>query len=289
MENTQHILNSIAETLHLPYQSHQSLSGGDISEVYLLQTKEQAIFVKLNHTPIAEKMFEREREGLEAIAETKTIKVPATFLTGKIGDTAFLAMEFIPSKRPNERNFQQLGTQLAALHQCGHTVFGFEKDNFIGRLPQSNQIHKNWSNFYVAERLFPQFKLAVDQKLLSLHELPKEHQLLSFFDTHFPDVQPSLLHGDLWGGNYLISETGEPYLIDPATYYGDQIVDIAMSKLFGGFGTSFYHAYQAVFPKRKDFEMRIDWYQLYYLLVHLNLFGRGYFGSVNTILRRYFG
>lgn len=289
MDNIKNILDSIAETLNLSYQNHQTISGGDISDAYLLQTKTQALFVKLNTASTAKKMFELEREGLQAIGKTQTIKVPKILLTGKVGNTAFIVMEFIASKHPNEQDFQQLGTQLATLHQCTHSVFGFEHNNFIGRLPQSNQQHENWANFYIEERLLPQFKLAVDQNLLAINELPLEHRWLTFFETHLPKIQPSLLHGDLWSGNYLISETGNPYLIDPATYYGDQIIDIAMSKLFGGFGASFYQSYHAVFPKEKNLEIRIDLYQLYYLLVHLNLFGRGYYGGVSRILKQYFG
>ncbi|MEM8528159.1 MAG: fructosamine kinase family protein [Bacteroidota bacterium] len=288
MHDIQNTLISIAEKLGFSFQNYQAISGGDISEAYWLKTKEQDLFVKLNNAPFAQKMFALEQEGLETIARTQIIKVPKVFLTGKVKELAFLAMEFIPSKHPNEQDFYHLGTKLAALHQCSNSAFGFSKNNFIGKLPQSNQQHDRWSTFYVKERLLPQFRLAVDQNLLITKELPSEERLLHFFDTHLPAVKPSLLHGDLWSGNYLISEVGEPYLIDPATYYGDRMVDIAMSKLFGGFGATFYQAYHAVFPKASNFDLRVDLYQLYYLLVHLNLFGKSYYGSVSRLLKRYF-
>lgn len=148
-------------------------------------------------------------------------------------------------------------------------------------------VHKTWSKFYWTERILPQLQLALDNRLLAKNEIPREEKAVKLFDAVFGTVQPSLLHGDLWSGNYLIASGGTPYLIDPATYYGHSMVDIAMSRLFGGFGQSFYDAYHEIMPKTEKYDEQIELYQLYYLLVHLNLFGRGYYEKVSAILRHF--
>jgi fructosamine-3-kinase len=181
-----------------------------------------------------------------------------------------------------------LGKQLANLHLNKSKTFGFNTDNFIGTLPQSNTTHHNWVDFYVEERLVPQLKIAIQRHLLTPAEVPDLSTMKLKTVDIFKYVQPSLLHGDLWSGNYLISKDGIPYLIDPAAYYGHSEVDIAMSLLFGGFDNSFYEAYHAVIPKETDTIARIELYQLYYLLVHLNLFGSSYYNSVKRITNKYF-
>ncbi len=180
------------------------------------------------------------------------------------------------------------GQQLGHLHKISTSQFGWDSDNFIGSLHQSNKTHDTWPDFYVSERLLPQLQLTVDQGLLSVGDVPSEHTMLSVMATLCPQVKPSLLHGDLWSGNYLISKDGIPYLIDPAVYRGHSEIDIAMSKLFGGFGASFYQVYNEVIPADNFSNDRIKIYQLYYLLVHLNLFGRSYYSGVKAILKSYF-
>lgn len=233
-------------------------------------------------------MFQAEQKGLQAIEKTQTVAVPHVYLVDSVENKSFLLMDFVESKRPDTSDFQRLGTQLAKLHQCTQTDFGFTGDNFIGSLPQSNTSHSNWAEFYWRERILPQLKMALNGRLLSKNEIPTEEKAIGVFNHIFGNVTPSLLHGDLWGGNYLIAADGTPYLIDPATYYGHSMVDIAMSKLFGGFGQSFYDAYHEIIPKTENYSQQIELYQLYYLLVHLNLFGSGYYSGVSSILRRYF-
>jgi fructosamine-3-kinase len=181
-----------------------------------------------------------------------------------------------------------LGKQLANLHLNKSKTFGFNTDNFIGTLTQSNTTHQNWVDFYIEERLAPQLKIAVQKQLLSTVEVPETNTMKLKTTAFFKDVEPSLLHGDLWSGNYLIATNGTPYLIDPASYYGHSEVDIAMSLLFGGFGSSFYEAYHAVIHEETHTKARIELYQLYYLLVHLNLFGSSYYHSVKRIINKYF-
>lgn len=282
------LISHISEKIGLSINSCHSVSGGDISSAYLLQTETRKFFLKVNSKPFALAMFRAEQKGLQAIEETKTIAVPHVHLVDSVEGKSFLLMDYVESKRPDSSDFKRLGTQLAQLHHCSNTDFGFPTDNFIGSLPQNNTSHKNWSEFYWTERVLPQLQLALDNRLLAINEIPREEKAVKLFDAVFGTVQPSLLHGDLWGGNYLIASGGTPYLIDPATYYGHSVVDIAMSKLFGGFSQSFYEAYHEIIPKTTNYETQIELYQLYYLLVHLNLFGSGYYSGVASILRRYF-
>lgn len=275
--------------LCIKIQKIQSLSGGDISQAYLLETETEHFFCKTNYGGNAHKMFLAEREGLEAISNTQGIATPNVLLCEPLEKGAFLIMEYIKPKRASQTDMAQLGHQLATLHQFSKSDFyGWETNNFIGSLPQENNQCSNWPEFYIHKRLLPQIKMAVVNKRLGVSDIPSETQLSVTCEKLFPKTEPALLHGDLWGGNYLVSQGGRPYLIDPAIYYGHHEVDIAMTRLFGGFHSSFYNAYWEHFPKQPFVDERTNVYQLYYLLVHLNLFGRSYYESVRSILKRYF-
>ncbi|SEQ53212.1 Fructosamine-3-kinase [Hyunsoonleella jejuensis] len=278
-------LNSL---LQQPIKKISRVSGGDISQAYRIETATNSYFLKLNNATNALTMFQTETYGLETIAKTNTIKTPTVLACDSFKDSAFLFMEFIESKSPSTKDFINLGEQLAKLHESTCDTYGLDHDNFIGRLPQSNTEHSAWVDFYTYERLLPQLELAKQQRLLLSSECPSVTHIKTQLKPLFEDIKPSLLHGDLWSGNYLISKNGEPYLIDPAVYYGHHEVDIAMSKLFGGFGDAFYERYFSRIPSSEHSSARIEIYQLYFLLVHLNMFGRSYYGSVSSILRKYF-
>lgn len=266
-----------------------SILGGDISHAHLLETETERFFCKVNEDAFAYEMFLAEKAGLEEISKTKTIDTPKVLLCEKLEKIAFLVIEYIEPKRATPKDMYLFGHQLAAMHKnLSVEQFGWETDNFIGSLPQYNDKYSDWVNFYIQERLLPQLKMASDTDKLSSTEIPSETQLLKTCEALFPKIKPSLLHGDLWSGNYLISENGTPYLIDPAVYYGHHEVDIAMTRLFGGFDSSFYDAYTEHFPKAGGENERNDIYQLYYLLAHLNLFGSSYKPSVSKILKVYF-
>ncbi len=282
------ILAHISHVLGEKITSHRPVSGGDISSAYLLQGSGRRYFLKVHGSPSAKQMFIAEQQGLQAIEATGTIAVPHVHIVDSLGGKSFLLMDFVESRRPGESDFRRFGRELAQLHQCTRSCFGFGSDNFIGSLPQSNHSCDNWADFYWKERIAPQLKMACDRRLLQHGEIPSSEMALELFSELFGEVKPSLLHGDLWGGNYPIAADGTPYLIDPATYYGHSMVDIAMSRLFGGFATPFYDAYHEIIPLPENERSQIDLYQLYYLLVHLNLFGGGYLSSVTAILRRYF-
>jgi len=282
------LLSYISTRISEKIISTKPVSGGDISSAYLIESEARKYFLKVNSKPCALEMFHAEQKGLQTIEQTKTIAVPHVHLADTIEGKAFLLMDFIESKRPDISDYLRLVEVLAELHHCSQKDFGFSTDNFIGSLPQRNNTHAVWAEFYWFERILPQLQSALKAGLIQQNIIPKEKDVIPLFQEIFGDAKPSLLHGDLWGGNYLISTNGVPCLIDPAVYYGHSMVDIAMSRLFGGFGTEFYNAYHEIIPKTKNYHQQIDLYQLYYLLVHLNLFGSGYYSSVSSILKKYF-
>ncbi|WP_242203653.1 fructosamine kinase family protein [Aestuariivivens insulae] len=266
----------------------QSVTGGDISKAYKIDTPNNSYFLKLNSESSALQMFQTEANGLQSIRNTNTIKTPKVFACDTFENMPFLLLEFIERKSPSPNDFETLGYQLAKLHLCTSNAFGLAQDNFIGSLSQSNTQCSNWLDFYTKARLWPQLKLAKQKHLLTDKECPSEPQILENLKPLFKNIKPSLLHGDLWNGNYLISNDDIPYLIDPAVYYGHHEVDMAMTKLFGGFGEAFYDTYFSIIPQDDYTSIRIEIYQLYYLLVHLNLFGPSYHQSVISILKKYF-
>ena len=282
------IIRHISDQIQSEITAFRPVSGGDISSAYLLETQSQKFLLKVNSKSSAKTMFDAEQQGLRAIESTKTIAVPHVHLVDELDGKAFLLMDFVESRRPNAKDYTHFGRDLANMHLVSNDQFGFSSDNFIGSLSQSNAFHTDWAEFYWNERILPQLEIAKKNTALDDAKIPSKESALKIFRQVFGEVKPSLLHGDLWGGNYLISTDGTPFLIDPAVYYGHSIVDVAMSRLFGGFDAEFYDAYHEIIPKQTYYQEQIKLYQLYYLLVHLNLFGRSYRSSVVDILDRYF-
>ncbi|MBR9756542.1 MAG: fructosamine kinase family protein [Algicola sp.] len=279
-----HIENSLSAKIN----SITSVSGGDISSAFKIITLNQSYFLKINTASNALNMFQTEAEALKTIANTNTIATPKVIDCSKFENISFLLLEFIESRSPSSKDFKTLGKQLATLHQKTNAYFGLQKDNFIGSLIQANKPTDSWNTFYVNKRLLPQLQLTIQNDLLLESDCPSKEQMLDKLHPYFKNIKPSLLHGDLWGGNYLISTNGIPFLIDPAMYFGHSEMDIAMTKLFGGFSENFYKAYHNSIPIDQFTSTRIEIYQLYYLLVHLNLFGSSYRNSVKTILNKHF-
>ncbi|MEM6264975.1 MAG: fructosamine kinase family protein [Bacteroidota bacterium] len=274
----------LADILQEPILQTRSLGGGDISRVLMLETPSRKVVAKI-HPDVS--LFEAEKDGLEGLAAVNAIRTPDIFACQETPEGAVLLMEYVAPKRPDQRDFEGLGQNLAHLHLHPQHEFGWRRDNYIGSLPQSNTPHPNWASFYVQERLLPQLRMSRDKQLLNKAEVPSPEKLATGCQQLFSEVQPALLHGDLWSGNYLIATDGTPYLIDPAVYVGHHEVDLAMSRLFGGFGQAFYDVYHEIIPAAPGMNARNDWYQLYYLLVHLNLFGSSYRNSVMSILKKY--
>lgn len=267
----------------------ERLSGGDINDARCLKLSSgEELFVKSN-TSANRAFFEAEEQGLRAIAATDTIGTPRVLARGVDGDTSFLMLEMVRGGPRNSRFWERFGQQLSALHSADTSGlvpgFGFPADNFIGAAPQHNSPRERWVDFFRVCRLTPQ--LAMARHWFDARTLERFERLLSRLEILLPEPEaPSLLHGDLWSGNFLVGPDGLAWLIDPAAYVGHAEADLAMSELFGGFSPTFYAAYREANPLEPGYRERRDLYNLYHLLNHLNLFGGGYLGAVLETLRR---
>ncbi len=176
---------------------------------------------------------------------------------------------------------------MADLHRQSNPSFGLDHSNFIGSLPQHNEQHLDGTTFFIQQRLEPQLNMALDSKQLTKKDAENFHLLYQRLPELIPEEPPALIHGDLWGGNFICSEKGQGVLIDPAVSYANREMDLAMSRLFGGFAPRFYSAYFESFPTEPNLETRLGLYQIYYLLVHVNIFGGGYVNQVRSVLSQY--
>ncbi|NTV10497.1 MAG: fructosamine kinase family protein, partial [Zoogloea sp.] len=264
------------------------VSGGDIHASLLLEgAGGERYFVKHGDQDAAV-MFEAEADGLAALSASAAARVPEVIATGSTDDAAFLVLEWL-DLRPvsSEEDGVRAAEALTRLHQCEGEHFGWHRDNFLGRSPQRNTPLDNWSRFFAEFRLKPQLELARAKGYAG--ELQRNgEKILERLPALFLDYRPrpSLLHGDLWHGNFGMLADGEPVLFDPAVHYGDHEADLAMTELFGGFPGSFYATCRKEWPPAQDAEDRKPLYTLYHLLNHLNLFGRGYLGQVERIARK---
>jgi fructosamine-3-kinase len=198
-------------------------------------------------------------------------------------------LEWIEARGSKSGAAEALGEQLAQQHRTPGEAYGLDHDNYLGSNQQINQPTSSWIEFFRDRRLGFQTELAQRNGYLTARRAARLERLIARLANWIDEsiCMPSLLHGDLWGGNFLAGPNGEPVLIDPAVYYGDREAEMAFTELFGGFGTKFYAAYNAAWPLAPGYADRRDLYNLYHLLNHLNLFGEGYGGSVDAILQRY--
>lgn len=268
------------------------VSGGDINNAFsCILSDGTKLFMKSNLRKNID-FFRKEAAGLNAIKRTGAIKTPDVLGLGVDKDCSFLLLSFIQTTPPVKSYMSSFGRRLASMHDAvteSYTVsgrFGFVHDDYIGAGYQVNNPKDTWLDFFRDCRLKPQFTLA--ERYFAPAMIKKAERLLERLDSYLiePD-SPSLLHGDLWYGNYIVGNDGEVWLIDPAVYVGHAEADIAMTELFGGFSPDFYSAYREERPLAPGYEDRKDLYNLYHLLNHLNLFGAGYLHSVQNILNRY--
>ncbi len=271
------ITRHISEVTGVAFENvrQRGVGGGCINSAFVLTDGERQYFVKTNRAALAP-MFEAEFAGLNEIAQTATIKAPRPLCSGKAGSLAYLVMEYLPLGGGGPRGIERLGENLAAMHRVTWKYYGWFRDNTIGSTAQSNQPSDDWAGFWRDRRLSPQLNLAA--KNGNGGRLQQKGELLlaklpAFFSQQ---PAPSLLHGDLWSGNYAITQDGEPVIFDPAVYYGDRETDLAMTELFGGFPAAFYAAYNNAYPLDDGYRLRKTLYNLYHILNHLNLFGGGY-------------
>ena len=270
------IAENIATTTGVDALSEQLgyVSGGDINQAMRVRHGDTSYFVKLNSAHMLD-MFEAEAAGLRELQRVGALKIPQPVCWGANNESAWLVMENL--SLGGRGNPVALGEGLAAMHRITQSQFGWFRDNTIGSTPQSNTANDDWIGFWREQRL--QFQLTLAERhgagsaLLSRGE-----QLLevfpALFDSYHPE--PSLLHGDLWSGNYAYTDTGKPAIFDPAVYFGDREADLAMTELFGSFGGDFYAAYENAWPIDPGYKTRKTLYNLYHILNHFNLFGGGY-------------
>ncbi len=264
--------------------SSRDAGGGCIHRALVLEGGGERWFVKLNAAD-ALPMFEAERDGLAALADTNAFRVPCPLCCGVLDGQAFLVLEYL-DLRPLALREEAVacGRALAALHRHSGTRYGWRRDNFIGATPQINTEHDNWPRFFAAARLLPQLeRAAAHGRALQKKGESLAEKLPAFFLDHRP--QPSLLHGDLWHGNAAMC--GEmPAVFDPAVYFGDRETDLAMTELFGGFPETFHAAYREAWPLAESYETRKTLYNLYHVLNHYHLFGAGYLNQVRRMIDR---
>lgn len=259
-----------------------SVGGGCINQAQRVQYGATTYFVKLNTAGKVD-MFAAEARGLQELRNSNTLRVPEPVCWGDNGQSAWLVMENL--QFGGRGDMAALGKGLAAMHRVTRPQYGWVQDNTIGSTLQVNTPMGNWVDFWREQRLGFQLELAADHghggRLQSQGE-----KLLEAFPVLFTDYVPpaSLLHGDLWSGNYASTAGGEPAIFDPAVYYGDREADIAMTELFGGFSTDFYAAYRAHYPLDQGYTVRRKLYNVYHILNHLNMFGGGYHGQAQGMI-----
>ena len=266
--------------------STRTISGGSINDSFRVETTEGEFFLKLNSASRLPNMFEAEKRGLELLGQSSFI-VPKPLGVGTHGDTQFILMQWVEKGAPEDGFWNEFGRSLAELHLLSSVNFGLNHDNYIGSLNQKNSEHENWADFYRDERLIPQMNLADKQGRLSQRMRVGFETLFLELESLFPVEKPSLLHGDLWSGNMMVTADGSPSIFDPAVYFGHREMDLAMMALFGGFGNGWIDAYNEVYPLESGWRERIPIGQLYPLMIHVNLFGGGYVTDVLHALKQF--
>ena len=268
--------------------SSSSVGGGCIADSRKITTESgREFFLKSGNK--GNNMFHCEANGLKELAKAQCMRIPQVVAV----EDDFLLIEYIPQGIRSKHFFEEFGRSFARLHRFRSDKFGFYEDNYIGATPQLNipnkEEEKDWAAFYFNKRLLYQYKLAEKNG----HVRPRMKNSFSKLESRIDSIlrgseeSPCLLHGDLWGGNYLCDKDGKAVLIDPAVYYGHREADLAMTKLFGGFSQDFYESYNQEYPLPENWQYREDIYKLYHILNHLNLFGAGYLLEAEQILENY--
>lgn len=266
--------------------SHANVGGGCINAAMKISGGGRVYFLKLNDGQLLD-MFEAEADGLRELAAAQAVRVPAPVCTGVSDRQAFIVLEYLDMGGHAGTAMHDFGEQLAQMHRYTRPQFGWHRDNTIGSTPQPNSWSADWLAFWREQRLGYQLQLGARHGL-SGRVLQKGEKLQATCHELFTGYQPqaSVLHGDLWSGNYGISQDGEPVIFDPAVYFGDREADLAMTELFGGFGREFYAAYQATWALDPGYAQRKLFYNLYHVLNHFNLFGGGYASQAESMIDR---
>jgi fructosamine-3-kinase len=267
-------------------ESYQFLAGGNINSSVKAETNKGCFFVKWNENE-NEDMFLCEAKGLKVLRSADEIHIPEVIGSGYKLGKAYLILEYINAPKPKANYWEDFGASLANLHTHTQAKHGLDYDNYIGSLRQTNDWTESWLDFFIDKRLKVQAGLAFYNGELPKVLFEKFNALYLKLPEILPAEKPALLHGDLWSGNVLVGNNGLVTLIDPAVYYGSREAEIAFTKLFGGFNEIFYETYNEIQPLETGFEKRIEIYNLYPLLVHVNLFGSGYLSGIERVLKKF--
>ncbi|MBS1662044.1 MAG: fructosamine kinase family protein [Bacteroidetes bacterium] len=283
------VLQSVLSGIHPPTGplSCRPIGGGSINDTYQVLTKDnKRWFGKFNNAHDFPDLFVKEARGLALLNQQQLFRVPTIAACSQVGDTQVLLLEWIDSGPQSPRFWRDFGQSLALLHQVTSTSFGLPENNYMGALPQDNTPSPTWLELFIHRRLEPQIHIARTHGLLDETAHRHFQRLYQHLPEIFPPEPPSLLHGDLWSGNFLCDTHSKPVLIDPAVYFGHRSVDLAMTTLFGGFAPAFYEAYAHHYPLPPNYREQWEICNLYPLLIHLNLFGKSYLANIlNTIQR----
>ena len=277
-----HISQSTGESFTVEHR--RPVGGGSVNQAYALSGNHHAYFIKLNDASRMG-MFEAEALGLQQMWKTQTIRVPKPICWGVADSSSYIVLEWLDFGYGTHAAWQAMGQQLAAMHRViSEQGFGWDQDNTIGFIPQKNPWTEDWITFFRDHRIGYQLQLARKRG----GHFPKQDELIQaipdILSDHYPE--PSLVHGDLWSGNVAITQTDVPIILDPATYYGDREVDLAMSELFGRFPQDFYRAYDEAYPLEPGYERRKVLYNLYHIINHFNQFGGGYESQANSMIKQ---
>lgn len=283
------IKQKVESILKAKIKSSGYVGGGCINNAERIETTEGKIYFLKHNSSAAKDMFYKEANGLKELAKADVIKIPEVI---EAADD-FILLENIEQKKQVKNFYEDFGRKFALLHKFTNEEFGFYEDNYIGstvqkNIPDDNE-KNNWREFYWIKRIKFQIQLLEEKGHLTEELLKLTAKLEEKIDKIISsgNEHASLLHGDLWSGNYITDENGQACLIDPAVYYGNREADLAMTKLFGGFSSQFYNAYNEEFPLEDGYDYRENIYKLYHVLNHVNLFGSSYYGQAVNLIKYY--
>lgn len=282
---------SAALSEHLKVKIHindaKSVHGGDINESFRIGTNEGYFFIKMNDAGKYPDMFKQEYTGLLELQAAKALHTPKPLAYGSVNGRAYLLQEFLTKGQAVADFWDDFAVSLAKQHRVTQPHYGYAGTNYVGSLKQYNTPYSSWPVFYAFNRLLPLIRMAYDQQLVDRQLVQQVERLCRQLPQIFPVEAPALLHGDLWSGNFMVGSNGRACVFDPAVYYGHREIDLAMARLFGGFDTRFYYAYQSAYPLQPGWQQRIGICQLYPLMVHFILFGGNYYNSMKEVLQSY--
>ncbi len=286
--DTRHV---IRQKLDLPQLSSEQLipvGGGSINECYSIHHENRIYFCKINSATKFPQLFHSETKGLELLASMQVIKTPVVIDCFESGNRQFLLLEWLTEGERTKKFWSSFGTELAMLHQKKHELFGLEANNYMGSVEQLNGWSPQWIDFFIRSRLEPLKEKCLSAGLLSSRHINDLNHFYSRLHQIFDPLQKaSVVHGDLWSGNFICNTNSQAVLIDPAAYYGHPSVDLGMSRLFGGFDPVFYDAYHYHSPFPGNYEEQWKACNLYPLMIHLLLFGRSYLPQIESTLQQF--